>query len=205
MSRTGETLMAMYEAMRARFGHRGWWPSAAATDVETAEGKPVDPATLPAEGRLEIAVGAILTQNTNWINVEKAIRNLRQADCMSVGALYAKPQAEIAGLIRPAGYYNVKAKRLKNFIARVHEGFGDDVEAFLDRSVSTLREELLSINGIGRETADSIILYAAGKPSFVVDAYTVRIGVRHGLLSPEDDYEAVKELFESSLPQGVDL
>lgn len=205
MSRTGETLMAMYEAMRARFGHRGWWPSSAATDVGTAQGKTVDPGTLPAEARLEICIGAVLTQNTNWTNVEKAIENLRAAGCMSVGAIHAKPQAELAELIRPAGYFNVKARRLKNFIACVHTSFGEDVEAFLDRSVATLREELLSINGVGRETADSIILYAAGKCTFVVDAYTHRIGVRHGLLSPEDDYEGIKELFESSLPSDAAL
>ena len=176
--------MEMYQAMRDRFGHRGWWPG---------------------HGALEIAVGAILTQNTNWKNVEKAIENIKRAGCMSVSALNARPHAALAELIRPAGYFNVKARRLKNFIARVHASFGDDAEAFLDRPAATLREELLSINGIGRETADSIILYAAGKLTFVVDAYTCRIMLRHGLISPEDDYEAVKELFESSLPQDADL
>ena len=176
--------MEMYEAMRGCFGHQGWWPG---------------------DGPLEICVGAILTQNTNWRNVEKAIANLHAADCMSVGALHAKPQAALAELIRPAGYFNIKAKRLKNFIAHVYESFGDDIEAFLDRPVTTLREELLSINGIGRETADSIILYAAGRPTFVVDAYTYRILMRHGLIAPEDDYEAIKELMESSLPEDVGL
>ena len=174
----------MYEAMRRRFGHQGWWPG---------------------DGALEICVGAILTQNTNWRNVEKAIANLHAADCMSVGALHARPHAALAELIRPAGYFNVKAKRLKNFIARVHEGFGDDIEAFLDRPVTTLRRELLSVNGIGRETADSMILYAAGKPSFVVDTYTYRILLRHGLIAPEDDYEAIKDLMEASLPEDVGL
>ena len=181
---TVQTLMEMYEAMRRRFGHQGWWPG---------------------DGPLEICVGAILTQNTNWKNVEKAIANLRAAGCMSVGALHAKPQPALAELIRPAGYFNVKAKRLKNFIAHVYESFGDDIEAFLDRSVTTLREELLSINGIGRETADSMILYAAGRPTFVVDAYTYRILLRHGLIAPEDDYEAIKDLMEASLPEDVEL
>ena len=176
--------MEMYEAMRSRFGHRGWWPG---------------------DGALETCVGAILTQNTNWTNVEKALVNLRAANCMSVGALQAASQGDLAELIRPAGYFNVKAKRLKNFISAVYENFGEDIEAFLDRSVSTLRQELLSINGVGRETADSIILYAAHKPSFVVDTYTRRILVRHHLISTEDDYEAIKELFESSLPEDVDL
>jgi len=184
MSKTSQTLMEMYQAMRERFGHRGWWPG---------------------HGPLEIAVGAILTQNTNWKNVEKAIGNLKAAGCMSVEALHELPHARLAELIRPAGYFNVKARRLKNFIACVHERSGDDIGAFLDRSVETLREELLSISGIGRETADSIILYAAGKCTFVVDAYTFRVLLRHHLISPDDDYEAVKELFESSLPQDAAL
>ena len=117
MASTAQTLMEMYEAARERFGHQGWWPG---------------------EGALEICVGAILTQNTNWANVEKAIANLKTAGCMSAWKLHAKPQAAVAELIRPAGYFNVKAKRVKNFIARVHAGFGDDIEGFLDRPVSTL-------------------------------------------------------------------
>ena len=180
----------MYDAMRERFGHRGWWPAAAGGPAQTA---------------LEICAGAILTQNTNWTNVEKAIANLHGAGLMSVSALHAKPQPELAELIRPAGDFNVQARRLKNFVARAHECCGDDIEAFLDRPAEALRAELLSINGIGRETADSMILYAAGKPTFVVDAYTHRILVRHGLIAPEDDYEGIKELLESSLPQDVAL
>ncbi len=181
----------MYKAMVARFGHRNWWPSQAGADT-------------PA-GKLEICIGAILTQNTNWTNVEKALANLRAADVMSLEALYEKPQEQLAELIRPAGYFNVKAKRLKNFIHAVYENWGDDITAFLDRSVYTLQEELLAINGIGRETADSMILYAAGLPTFVVDAYTARIFTRHGLLGPEDDYESIKEFFESSLPDDIEL
>ncbi len=191
MSRTGETLMAMYEAMRRRWGHRGWWPSRAGPDTP--------------EGKLEIAVGAVLTQNTNWRNVERAIENLRGANCLSSPALHALPAERLAELIRPAGYFNVKARRLKNLLARVHGDFAGDVAAFLDRPVSVLREELLSISGIGRETADSIILYAAGKPTFVVDAYTFRVLFRHHLAGPEDDYESIRELFESSLPTDVAL
>ena len=175
--------MELYEAMRARFGHRGWWPG---------------------DDPLEIAVGAILTQNTNWSNVEKAIANLKGAGCLGVTDLHAMSREELAELIRPAGYFNVKAGRLKNFIAAV-ERAGGDIEAFLDRPVPALREALLSIKGVGRETADSIILYAAGKCSFVVDAYTCRICLRHGLIAPEDDYEQIKEMFESSLPEDVEL
>jgi len=175
--------MEMYEAMRARFGHRGWWPG---------------------DGPLEIAVGAILTQNTNWSNVEKAIGNLKAARCLTVADLHTMPRERLAELIRPAGYFNVKAVRLRNFIAAVDRA-GGDIEAFLDRPIPALREALLPIKGIGRETADSIILYAAGKCTFVVDAYTYRICLRHGLIAPEDDYDQIKEMFESSLPEQVDL
>ena len=184
MPTTAQTLLAFYEAMRARFGHQGWWPG---------------------QTKLEICVGAILTQNTNWANVTKAIANLQAAGCMSVGALHALEARRLAELIRPAGYFNVKARRLKNFIAAVHAHSGQDLDAFLDRPVSTLREALLSIRGVGRETADSMILYAAGKPTFVVDAYTGRVLFRHHLIGPEEDYEAVKELMESALPTDVAL
>ncbi|HAU37008.1 MAG TPA: endonuclease [Phycisphaerales bacterium] len=184
MNRTSQTLTEMYEAMRGAFGHRAWWPG---------------------ETPLEICVGAVLTQNTNWRNVEKALANLKQGGCLSLSALDALPLPTLAELIRPAGYYNVKARRLKNFVAAMREGFGDDLAAFLDRPVPVLREALLAVRGIGRETADSIILYAAGKCSFVVDAYTYRVLLRHGLIAPEDDYEAIKELFESALPQDAEL
>jgi endonuclease-3 related protein len=183
--------MEMYRAARERFGHQGWWPAAGGGTL--------------AERTLEICVGAVLTQNTSWANVEKALANLAAAGAMSVGRLHAMPHQQLAELIRPAGYFNVKSKRLKNFIARVHEGFGEDIEAFLGRSVATLREELLAINGIGRETADSIILYAAGKCTFVVDAYTCRVLLRHYLIDAESDYEMVKDFLESSLPEDVEL
>ncbi len=184
MSKTSRELTEFYEAMRARFGRQAWWPG---------------------ETPLEICVGAILTQNTSWRNVERAIVNLNAAGAMSVSALHEMPDERLAELIRPAGYYNVKARRLKNFVRLVWEGFGDDVEGFLDRSAATLREELLGVKGVGRETADSMILYAAGKATFVVDAYTHRILVRHGLAAPEDDYEIIKELMESCLPTDVEL
>lgn len=184
MSTTGETLTTIYDSLRGRFGHQAWWPG---------------------QTPLEICVGAILTQNTNWKNVEKAIANLLAAGILGVPELHAIGHQQLAELIRPAGYYNIKAKRLKNFIAHVHKGHGDDLAAFLDRPVETLREELLSINGIGRETADSMILYAAGKPTFVIDAYTCRVLLRHGLIGVEDDYESVKELLESALPRDVEL
>ena len=184
MSKTTATLTEMYRAMHERFGHQAWWPG------DTA---------------LEVCIGAILTQNTNWRNVEKALGNLRAAGLLDVQRLHALPTEQLAQLIRPAGYYNIKAKRLRNFITHVHASYGGDIEAFLDRSVATLREDLLSISGIGRETADSIILYGARKLSFVVDTYTYRILLRHRLIAPEDDYETIKELFESCLQQDVEL
>jgi endonuclease-3 related protein len=184
MATTAQTLLGMYRAMRRRLGHQGWWPG---------------------QGQLEICVGAILTQNTAWTNVEKAIANLRAAGAMSVAELEALSAQRLAELIRPAGYFNVKARRLKHFIHHVHSRRGEDIAGFLDGPAGVLREELLSINGIGRETADSIILYAAGKATFVVDAYTFRILFRHCLIGPEDGYESVKALMESSLPQDVGL
>jgi len=184
MQTTSKTLLEMYQAMHQRFDHQAWWPG---------------------DGALEICIGAILTQNTNWTNVEKAIANLKSAGCMNISTLLSMPIEQLAALIKPAGYFNVKAKRLRNFLSRVHSEYGDDIESFLNRSVSALREDLLSINGIGRETADSIILYAAGKATFVVDAYTYHILLRHGLIAPEDDYEAIKELMESNLPAEAEL
>ncbi len=190
MARTDETLREMYDAMLARFGPQHWWPAAAGADT--------------AEGKLEICVGAILTQNTNWGNVERAIENLRAADALSVDALDAMDHAQLAELIKPAGYFNVKAKRLKNFIRAVAE-FGGDIEAFLDRSVYSLREDLLAVSGVGLETADSMALYAGGKATFVVDTYTARILHRHGLIDEDADYEQIKETFQYALPEDVAL
>jgi endonuclease-3 related protein len=124
---------------------------------------------------------------------------------MSVAKLHVLKPETLAELIRPAGYFNVKAKRLKHFVTRVREKFGGDIEALLALPAAQLREELLSIHGVGRETADSMILYAADKPSFVVDAYTGRIFQRHGLIAEGDEYETIKAFFESNLPRDVVL
>jgi endonuclease-3 related protein len=184
MAKTSQLLQDMYRSMHARFGHQGWWPG---------------------ETPLEVCVGAILTQNTNWTNVAKAIDNLMKARVLDLQALHALSHDELAELIRPAGYFNIKAKRLKNFLSYVADNYAGDLAAFLDRPISSLREDLLSINGIGRETADSMILYGARKPTFVVDAYTYRILLRHFLIAREDDYESIKELLESALPAELDL
>lgn len=176
--------MDMYLASKSRFGHQGWWPG---------------------ESPLEICVGAILTQNTNWTNVAKAIANLKAANALDLDILHKMDLEKLAEMIKPAGYFNLKSKRLRNFISHVQNDFGGDLESFLSRSVGALREELLSVNGIGAETADSIILYAAGKATFVVDTYTFRILLRHRLISRDYDYEAIKELMESSLPSDREL
>jgi len=177
-------LMAMYRAMRAHFGDQHWWPG---------------------ESPLEVCVGAILTQNTQWTNVEKAMANLQAAEGMSVTALDEMSHDDLAELIRPAGYFNLKARYLKNLFAHVRAAGFDAVEGFLARPALELRADLLTVNGIGPETADSIVLYAAGKPSFVVDAYTRRILARHRLIAPEDRYDTVKALFERSLPRRTAL
>lgn len=189
--RTGKTLSAMYEAMRGRFGPREWWPSTAGRHS--------------AAGKLEICVGAILTQNTNWGNVEKAIANLLGARCMRIEKLHALSHERLAEWIRPAGYFNVKAKRLKHFVSHVHANWGGDIEALLAQPVEPLREELLGVNGVGPETADSMILYAADKPTFVVDAYTGRIFRRHKLIRENANYMDIKTFCESHLPEDVAL
>lgn len=177
-------LQAVYRSLLAALGHQGWWPG------ETA---------------LEIAVGAILTQNTNWKNVEQALTRLKRANVLELEALDRLATAELAELIRPAGYFNVKAKRLKNLIHYVREEFSGDLEACLQQDTDSLRQQLLQISGIGPETADSIALYAGHHAVFVVDAYTKRILSRHGWLEEDADYFAIQDFFESNLPSDVDL
>jgi endonuclease III related protein len=177
-------LMAHFNAMLDRFGPQNWWPG---------------------ETPLEITIGAVLTQNTSWKNVERAIENLKRANLMDIEALVATPPEQLAELIRPAGYFTVKTKRLLNLLRHIHRQYEGKLDLFFNQSVTGLREELLSINGIGPETADDIVLYAAGKPTFVVDTYTYRILLRHLFIAPDDDYQAIKETFESNLPAEVPL
>ncbi|HUV65549.1 MAG TPA: hypothetical protein VMW24_16750, partial [Sedimentisphaerales bacterium] len=153
----------------------------------------------------EVMTGAILTQNTSWTNVEKAIANLKSAGCLSPEALHRIEISGLAELIRPAGYYNIKAKRLKNFLEWLFDSYDGNLAHLESVATNRLREELLAITGIGRETADSILLYALERPIFVVDAYTARITVRHGLIEPDADYEQLRELFEANLPQDTRL
>jgi len=184
MSQTNEKLMEIYNLLYEAFGPQHWWPG---------------------ETQIEIAVGAILTQNTSWSNVKKAIINLQNADCLSAEKLYELPNERLAELIKPAGYYNIKTKRLKNFINWYMEQYSGDFTLLEDVSTNRLREELLSINGVGRETADSILLYALERPVFVIDAYTNRIMQRHHISAPDADYEQLKYLFESNLLEDVPL
>jgi endonuclease III related protein len=172
-------LIEAYERMLLAFGPQHWWPG---------------------DSPFEIMVGAVLVQNTAWRNVERAIANLREANVMTPQALYQLSMAELAELIRPAGYYQVKAKRLRNLLRFVVEEYDGSLEVMFRTDLATLREQLLAIHGIGPETADAILLYAGGLPAFVVDTYTHRILARHGWIGYDATYHEIKDYFESSLP-----
>jgi endonuclease-3 related protein len=177
-------LHAAYERLFAAFGPQRWWPG---------------------DSPFEIMVGAVLVQNTAWRNVERAIEQLRQAGVMEPAALYALPVDELAELIRPAGYYRLKAKRLRNLLAFVLEEYGGSLNAMFAADLTTLRQQLLAIQGIGPATADAILLYAGGLPTFVVDTYTHRILSRHGWIGYDADYHQIKDFFESNLPADAPL
>ena len=171
-------ITSWYKKLHSHFGPQHWWP---------------------AETPFEVMVGAILTQNTNWLNVEKAIKNIKNARVLSASKLYALPPKKLSSLIRPAGYYNVKAKRLRSFLEYFLREYKGDCKKMSARETGILRGQLLSVNGIGPETADSILLYALGKPAFVVDAYTKRILSRHTLSKTDDPYDAVQKIFYKHL------
>jgi endonuclease-3 related protein len=175
-------LREIYDLLLVRFGPQHWWPG---------------------ETPFEIMVGAMLTQNTSWHNAEKAIANLKAAKLLLPDALAALPNETLAKHIRPAGYHNLKAGRLKNLLALI--AAQGSVEALLSQPTAELRERLLAVKGIGPETADSILLYAANRPVFVVDAYTHRICSRHGLIDEESDYFQLQELFMNNLSEDADL
>ena len=179
-----EQLTEIYELLFERFGPQHWWPG---------------------ETQFEIITGAILTQNTSWANVEKAIANLKSADLLSPEKLHHLDLSQLAELIRPAGYYNIKAKRLTCFVNWLFENYNGKLTSLEGVDTGQLRADLLAIKGIGPETADSILLYAFDRPVFVVDAYTARIACRHGLIEPDADYEQLRELFQSNLPQDTQL
>ncbi|MEE8574583.1 MAG: endonuclease III domain-containing protein [Thermodesulfobacteriota bacterium] len=150
-------------------------------------------------------VGAILTQNTAWTNVEKAIKNLKREQVLSPAKMQALEVNKLAALIRPAGYFNVKAKRLKNFLTHLFSNHNASLTKFFKAETNGLRKELLDINGIGPETADSILLYAARRPVFVVDAYTKRILTRHALAGETTSYHQIQAIFTDNLKEDEKL
>jgi endonuclease III related protein len=177
-------LQAYYETLFSEHGPQHWWPG---------------------RTRFEIIVGAILTQNTSWTNVERAISNLRREKLLSLAAIHRVSSARLARLIRSSGYFRQKAKKLKAFARFVEQNFGGSLSRMFRAPTPTLRAQLLSVHGIGPETADSILLYAGNHPVFVIDAYTRRVLERHALASPKNSYEELRALFEQNLPRDPRL
>ncbi len=174
----------MFHAMLDVLGPSGWWP---------------------APTPFEMAVGAILTQNTSWKGVERAIANLKDAGVFTPRGLHALPDAALAELVRPAGYFRLKTGRLKNLLAFIVDELDGDIANLAGRDMDAARARLLAIKGVGPETADSILLYGLGYPSFVVDAYTARICSRHGLAPEDAGYDELRELFMDALPGDAPL
>ncbi|BCB95159.1 endonuclease III [Dissulfurispira thermophila] len=177
-------LAKIYNKLYSFYGPQCWWPG---------------------DTPFEIAVGAILTQNTNWGNVEKAIKNLKNARALSVKALHELPLHEIALLIKPAGYFNVKAKRLKSFVDFLVKNFNSSMEKMKKEDMESIRKKLLDVHGIGPETADSILLYALNKPVFVIDAYTKRVLSRHKILDYDASYTEYQNLFHKELDEDIQM
>ena len=175
-------LMAVYQRLLEAYGALDWWP---------------------ADSTFEVMVGTILTQNTAWTNVEKAITNLRHANCLTLESVLASSDETLAQLIRPSGYFNIKAKRLKNLCLWVAENGGEAKLAVVD--TASLRSSLLEVNGVGPETADDILLYAFERPVFVIDTYTRRLFAKLGLIEGSEPYEALRQIFEAELEPDVSL
>ena len=182
-TRKEDEIRQYYRALYAAWGAQHWWP---------------------AETRFEVIVGAYLTQNTSWTNVERALENLRVANLLSVEGIRGVEISELESLIRPSGYFRQKAARLKTFVAFLDREYGGSLDAMFSEPTEKLREELLALNGVGPETADSILLYAGNHPVFVVDAYTRRVLERHRILPAKTDYEEIRELFQRALPPIAD-
>ncbi len=179
-------LMDVYERFYAAYGPQHWWPG---------------------DGPFEVIMGAILTQSAAWTNVETALAKMKAAGCWSLDAVNRIPERELAELVRSSGYFNAKARKLKAFAAHVADGYKGDLDLFLAKPLEPLREELLSIHGIGEETADDIMVYAANQPSFVIDTYTRRIMDRMGMApdSPNPKYADYQAIFHGNLPQETQL
>ena len=185
MKSPSKLIPGIYERLYDAYGPQHWWPG---------------------QTPFEVMVGAILTQNTNWGNVERAIANLKDADLMDPRRLAECRTSRLARLIRPSGYFNIKAKRLREFLTWLRSRIGDDgLESLRRVRTPRLRRELIAVRGIGPETADSILLYALGRRVFVVDAYTRRFLTRHGMISAKASYEDIRALFEENLPKSVRL
>ncbi|MEO0184771.1 MAG: endonuclease III domain-containing protein [candidate division WOR-3 bacterium] len=178
-----DLLLDVYQLLSKKFGPQHWWPG---------------------DSPFEIIIGAILTQNTNWQNVEKAINNIKKAGLMNPKSLLAN-RKKIPQLIKPSGFYRLKADRLITFLKYFVEEYNGNIENFNGLDTNSIRLELLAISGIGPETADSILLYALNRPVFVVDAYTKRIFSRHKLISNDADYDGVQNFFQENLPKSVKL
>ena len=178
MSEPLRSIREYYLALLRCWGPQNWWP---------------------AQSRFEVIVGAYLTQNTAWINVEKAMINLRKARALSVKSIREIPMAELRQLVRPSGYFRQKAQRLKTFVAYLDETYGGSLDRMFAQETQKLRSELLSLNGVGPETADSILLYAGNHPVFVVDAYTRRVLERHRIITRKTGYEEIRTLVETAI------
>ena len=178
------TLHEIYQVLLSQYGHRGWWPA------ETID---------------EIVIGAILTQNVSWSNVEKAIKALRANKLLSLGAIYLTSQEDIAKLIVPTRYYNQKAQTLKNYAEFLHEVYHGSHKEMFQNEAAYLRKKLLQVKGIGRETADSILLYAGNKLQFVSDAYTARMLGRLGVIPDKCSYDVLVSLAIKQIPADVEL
>ena len=172
----------IYNRMLAHYGRQHWWP---------------------ADTPFEMMVGAVLTQATAWTNVEIAIARLKDADALSPAAIRCMDIEALAALIYSSGFYNSKAQRLKALVAYLGETYDDDIDAMRLMDGAKLRRELLGVKGIGEETADAILLYALGKPTFVIDAYTRRLISRLGIAPDSEAYSAYQKLFSDNLPQDT--
>jgi endonuclease-3 related protein len=173
-----QSIVRYYSALYHRWGPQNWWP---------------------AQSRLEVVAGAYLTQNTNWSNVEKAIANLRRAQVLNVRGLREVPLPQLERLVRPSGYFRQKAQRLKNFIRYLDKNYQGSLDKMFAQPTEQLRAELLALDGVGPETADSILLYAGNHPVFVVDAYTRRVLERHQIITPKTTYEQIRALMEQAI------
>ena len=177
-------IIEIYHKLYHAFGPQHWWPG---------------------DSPFEIAVGAILTQNTNWANVEKAIASLKNKRALSAKGIHEMKTEKLALFIRPAGYFNVKARRLKAFIHFLINDYHGSMGRMKNEKLDTLRTKLLNVHGIGPETADSILLYALDNPVFVIDAYTKRALSRHSVINHDESYERIQDLFHETLKRDTEL